>query len=596
MSKHLVRALAVPQSEDGPMRKGKRACLLTQAKCDTLTCVIVGSRAWPLQGSKTGPEFTLLARPIAGSAAQVASVRRYYGHMRGDKWAPCFCDYTNHIDDEDEDDEEDDEDDEDDDEALERKRKSKKKRKAGPDPNAACVWPLVFLGFLSKYSTLTLRTDYEWTSLFHSMTRNAYVEWHATVVNLWGTTATEPLRPEDRTLLRALHAAKLRRGTLSPAVLRLVSAPHMPDRKRLDALLPIIEHLRAKPSLSDRARLWYHWHMHKYGPWSLWDFAVTGDLTESLTFVRMLATVAGNTFRDICTFCDHAVWERIHPGVGGVLSPEAPERVRLFLVRCNLLTQTPPPLPVPLLLLFRDGLGGHDEMDLHQAATEHAHSVTLVDTPWIDEDATAAALKPYLQLPHGRVATVMPHACVEPFFLKLANENGFPRNEIALLKPLNLYLLSTTPVVLVVGAHIPSALVAQLVVTRVRNRLRTILVGDPYLGRPRAHTMWSTYTSMRAPALFDVAPPVQISSVQRGLVKTDYNWDPYVEEHPFVGEMPFFAPRVCVRARHDAWMNYVLAVLRPERVTFVVCSLDRTRDSRTAAGTARGGWGAGCAR
>ena len=133
-------------------------------------------------------------------------------------------------------------------------------------------------------------------------------------------------------------------------------------------------------------------------------------------------------------------------------------------------------------------------------------------------------------------------------------------------------------------------------VTRVRNRLRTILVGDPYLGRPRAHTMWSTYTSMRAPALFDVAHQARVDTVARGLGKTDYDWDPYVAEHPFVGEMPFFAPHVCVRARHDAWMNYVLAVLRPERVTFVVCSLDRTRDSRAAAGTARGGWAAGCAR
>lgn len=594
MAQHLVRALALPQSEDGPTRRGKRMCLLTQAKCDTLTCVIVGARAWPLQGSKAGPEFTLLARPIAGSAAQVASVRRYYGHMRGDKWAPCFCDYTNHLDDEDEEEDEEDEED-DDDEALERKSK-KKKRKAGPDPNAACVWPLVFLGFFSKYSLLSLRTDYEWTSLFHSMTRNAYVEWHATVVNLWGTTATEPLRAEDRTLLRALHAAKLRRGSLAPAVLRLVSAPHMPDRTRLAALLPIVEHLRAKPSLTDRVRLWYHWHTHKYGPWTLWDFAVTGDLTDSLTFVRLLASVAGGTFRDVREFCDDRVWQRIHPGVGGVLDADAPRGVREFLVRSGLLTQTPPPTPVPLLLLFRDGMGGHDEMDLHQAATEHAACVSLVDAPWIDEDATAAALQPHLRLPHGRVAVVMPHACVGPYFLKLANENGFPRNEIALLTPLSLHLLATTPVVLVFGAHIPSALVAQLVVARVRNRLRTILVGDPYLGRPRAHTMWTTYTSMRAPALFAVAPHARVTVVQRGLTKTDYDWDPYVAEHPFVGDMPFFAPSVCVRARHDDWMNYVLAVLRPERVTFVVGSLDRTRGSRPCAGTARGGWGAGYAR
>lgn len=574
MAQHLVRALALPQSDEGPQRRGLRRCLLTQAKCETLVCVIVGTRAWPLQGSRAGPEFTLLTRPIAGSAAQVASVRRYYGHMRGDKWAPCFCDYANHIDDDEEEEDEEDEDDEDD-EALERKRKSKAKRKAGPDPNAECAWPLVFLGFLSGYTMLSLHTEYEWTSLFHSMTRNVYVDWHADVVHLWSTTATGPLRPEDRTLLRALHAAKLRRGYLAPAVLRLVSAPHMPDQTRLATLLPVIKHLRAKPSLADRVRLWYHWHAHRYGPWSLWDFAVTGDLTDSLTFVRMLASVAGGTIRDLREFCDHRIWQRIRPGVGGVLAADAPVCVRAFLVKCGLLTQTPPPSPVPLLLLFRDGLGGHEEMDLHQAATEHAASVTLIDTPWIDEEATAAALGPHLRLPHGRVLAVMPHNCVAPFFYKLAHENGLPRNEITLLTPLSLHLLATTPVVLVFGAHIPSALVAQLVVARVRNRLRTVLVGDPYLGRPRTHTMWSTYTSMRSPALFDVAPPAHVSSVTRGLAKTDYDWDPYVTEHPFVGEMPFFAPQVCVRARHDAWMNYVLAVLRPERVTFVVCSLVR---------------------
>lgn len=564
MSRELVRALALPQTGDGPVRRrGKRLCLLTQAKCDVVVAIVHGDRAWEFRGGTIHAEFNLCTRPVPGTAVVVAHVRRYYGHLDETKhWAPCFCNFDKH---QGEDEDEEGDEDEDDDEGAGHKRR-RKRRGPGPDPDEDCEWPLLFLGFLSSYTPLLLPNEYAWTSAFHTMTQSRYVEWHRDVTNIWRPDVDiTPLAPEDQTLLKGLRAARAGRGMLKPEYIKLISAPSVPTGARLEALLARVDLIKKKSTLADRLRLWYHWHLHKYGEWSFWDFLVTGGLEESYAFVVLISHLVAGGYLSFRELIDrHLALTPVRPGVGGVLPPDADVRVREFLVQANVLTSTPPPKPTPILLLLDDG---HSEMALHQAMAERSELVPLVSAPWIDDEALLEALRPYLGLPLGRVGVLASNASVIPFYTKFVAENNIVHTQINVVTSLQVNLMATTSIVLLIGAHIPSQAVALLVTTRNRSNLKTVLVGDPFLGRPRTHTAWSTWTSGHE--LPDVEPFRGATSVRRGLTKQDCDWDPYLPQ-PFVGDATFYPQVLSVRARRDTWMNYVLATLKPQRVILVV--------------------------